>query len=74
MSQPVPARVRKRLEALRAQGLSPAQIWVPDARRPGFDAECRRQSRVVAAADFGDRELLDFLGEAAAETQDDGAA
>jgi hypothetical protein len=39
------ARYRARL---RAQGLRPVQIWVPDVRRPGFVAECARQSRVVA--------------------------
>lgn len=37
-------RVRKHREALRAAGLRPIQIWVPDTRRRGFAAECRRQS------------------------------
>ena len=41
-------RVKKHREALRAAGLRPVQIWVPDTRRPGFAAECRRQSRAVA--------------------------
>src|SRR5438132_2416059 len=39
------ARVKKHREALRAAGLRPVQIWVPDIRRPGFAKECRRQSR-----------------------------
>ena len=37
-------RVRKHRAALRAAGLRPVQIWVPDTRRRGFAAECRRQS------------------------------
>ncbi len=48
---------RKRRDALRAAGLRPVQIWLPDTRRPGFGEECRRQSRVVAAADAADRDL-----------------
>lgn len=30
-------------DRLRAQGLKPVQIWVPDVRAPGFGAELRRQ-------------------------------
>ena len=37
------ARVRKHRVALRAAGLRPVQIWVPDSRQAGFAAECRRQ-------------------------------
>lgn len=33
---------------LRAQGLRPIQIWVPDVRGPSFQAEARRQSLAVA--------------------------
>ena len=60
----VKQRVRKRREALRASGLRPVQIWVPDTRRPGFDDECRRQSRLVAVADAADRETDALLDEA----------
>jgi hypothetical protein len=38
------------------------QIWVPDTRRPDFEAECRRQCLVVAQADSLDlatQELMD---------------
>jgi hypothetical protein len=38
------ARSRARL---RAMGLRPLQIWVPDTRAPGFAAEARRQSQLV---------------------------
>lgn len=61
MPTPVNARVHKRREALRAAGLRPLQIWVPDTRQPGFAEECRRQSLLVAQADAADRELLDFM-------------
>jgi len=33
---------------LRAQGLRPVLMWVPDTSRPGFAEECARQSRFVA--------------------------
>jgi len=35
-------------ERLRAAGLRPIQLWVPDTRAPGFAAECRRQSATLA--------------------------
>jgi hypothetical protein len=43
----VAARVQKHRVALRAAGLRPVQIWVPDSRRAGFAAECRRQSLIL---------------------------
>lgn len=52
------ARVQKRRDALRAAGLRPVQIWVPDTRRPGFAAECARQSALMADADRNDPELM----------------
>ncbi len=54
-------RVRKRRDALRAAGLRPVQIWVPDTRLPEFAEACRTQSLVVAAADLKDETLGDFL-------------
>jgi hypothetical protein len=44
-------------ERLRAQGLRPVQIWLPDTTRPGFAAECRRQS-LLLAADPHEQEIL----------------
>jgi hypothetical protein len=40
-------RVERRRSKLRAAGLRPIQIWVPDTRAPGFADECRRQSRLI---------------------------
>ena len=53
----VNTRVQKHRDALRAAGLRPVQIWVPDTRRSGFAMECRRQSRLVAKADLADKDL-----------------
>lgn len=61
MPTPLVKRVQKHRAALRAAGLRPLQIWVPDTRRPGFAQECRRQSRLAARADAADRDLLDFI-------------
>lgn len=61
MATPVNQRVQKRRDRLRAAGLRPVQIWVPDTRRPGFTEEWRRQSLVVAAADAADDDLSTFL-------------
>ena len=43
-------RVRQHRQRLRAQGLRPVQIWVPDVNAEGFAAEAHRQSRAVAAS------------------------
>ena len=40
-------RVREARTKLRAAGLRPVQIWIPDTRAPGFAAEARRQSELV---------------------------
>ena len=50
--KPKPSRVkvRKHRERLRAQGLRPIQIWVPDVRSPSFKSEAHRQSLAVATS------------------------
>ncbi len=50
-------RVQKHRANLRASGLRPVQIWVPDTRRTDFDEECRRQSLVVAEVERKEAEL-----------------
>lgn len=51
-SKPKPSRtkVRQHRERLRAQGLRPIQIWVPDVRSPSFRSEAHRQSAAIAAS------------------------
>ena len=41
-------KVRAHRERLRAQGLRPIQIWVPDVRTSAFKTEAHRQSAAVA--------------------------
>ena len=44
------AKVSAHRRRLRAQGLRPIQIWVPDVRAPGFKAQAHRQSLAVATS------------------------
>lgn len=60
----IAARVQKHRKALRAAGLRPIQIWVPDTRRRGFAAECRRQS-LSLRDDPLERETLEWLDKVA---------
>ncbi len=53
-------RVRKHRESLRARGLRPIQIWVPDTRKPGFAEEARRQCLAVRK-DPQEKEVLDWI-------------
>lgn len=57
------ARVQKHRDGLRAAGLRPIQIWVPDTRRAGFADECRRQSLAIHG-DPLERETLDWITQA----------
>lgn len=57
-------RVQKHRDSLRAAGMRPIQIWVPDTRKKGFNDECKRQSALVAKADAGDYELQQFMDDA----------
>jgi len=41
-------KVREYRKRLRAQGLRPVQIWVPDVTSPSFRAEAHRQSLAIA--------------------------
>lgn len=66
MKSNVAQRVQKYREALRAAGLRPVQIWVPDTRRRSFAEECRRQS-LALHGDAQETDTLDWL-EAAADT------
>lgn len=43
-------KVREHRQRLRAQGMRPIQIWVPDVHSPEFAAEARRQSLLANAS------------------------
>jgi hypothetical protein len=53
-------RVRTYRERMRARGLRPIQIWVPDTRTAAFHAEAHRQSLAVVESAFA-REDQDFI-------------
>ena len=66
-SSPKPSRVkvREHRDRLRAQGLRPIQIWVPDVRAPAFRSEAHRQSLAVAtgACAQEDQAFIDAVSE-----------
>jgi hypothetical protein len=65
-------RVQQRRDKLRAAGLRPVQVWVPDTRAPGFAEEVRRQCQMIAAAEAtsGGREDVAFWEAASADAWD----
>jgi hypothetical protein len=52
--------VQKHRASLKAQGMRPVQLWVPDTRSAQFATECRRQSALLLA-DPHERETLDWI-------------
>ena len=48
--KPTKVKVQEHRDRLRAQGLRPIQIWVPDVRAPSFRSEAHRQSLAVATS------------------------
>ena len=47
-TKPTRVKVQEHRDRLRAQGLRPIQIWVPDVRASSFRTEAHRQSLAVA--------------------------
>lgn len=58
---PPAKRMANYRQRMRAQGLRPVQIWMPDTKDPAFIAECRRQAAALAAYDPAGEELMDFV-------------
>lgn len=58
-------KVRAHRQRLRAQGLRPLQIWVPDMSSPTLIREARRQSLAVARSRHArrDQEFIDAISE-----------
>lgn len=61
---PVNGRVAAYRKRMAERGFRVVQIWVPDTRKPGFAAECRRQS-LLLRGDPKEKEILDFIDRAA---------
>ena len=55
-------RVADHRSALRAQGLRPVQMWVPDTRAPGYAVRIRRQLEALRN-DPREARLLEELDE-----------
>ena len=62
-------KVRLHRDRLRAQGLRPVQIWVPDVRARSFVRAARQQSKAVAASKRakGDQGFIDAISDHTAE-------
>lgn len=70
-SSPKPSRMKvgEHRARLRAAGLRPIQIWVPDVRAPSFRSEAHRQSAAVAASGQAgeDQAFIDAVSDWAGE-------
>jgi hypothetical protein len=64
MGAPVTERVRKHREQLRADGLKPVQLWIPDTRSESFRKKCERES-LSLATDPHEDETLAWIAEVA---------
>jgi hypothetical protein len=64
MASAVTDRVRKHREQLRAEGLKPVQIWLPDTRSESFRRKCERESLSLAADPLED-DTLTWIAEVA---------
>jgi hypothetical protein len=62
-------KVRKHRERLRANGLRPIQIWVPDTRSSRFKTEAHRQSLAVARS-LHSRRDQDFIDAISIQPED----
>jgi hypothetical protein len=66
-SKPKSSRIKvaEHRQRLRAQGLRPIQIWVPDIRSPSFKAEASRQSLAVAKSEqaTADQDFIDAVSD-----------
>ena len=58
-------KVRDHRARLRAQGLRPIQIWVPDTRAPAFAKAAHRESLALANSPHaaGDQAFIDAISE-----------
>jgi hypothetical protein len=56
-------KVRRHRERMRASGLRPVQVWVPDTRTESFRKEAHRQSLAVAKSAHAraDQDFIDAI-------------
>lgn len=61
-------KVERHRAKLRAEGLRPLQIWVPDTRTPELVDQVKRQVRKLKD-DPAERDITGFTEEAASQTE-----
>ena len=54
------SRVQKQRNNLRAKGLKPIQIWVPNTRSKCFVEECKRQALLARNSEH-EQDINDFI-------------
>ena len=64
MGSAITQRVRKHREQLRAAGLRPVQLWLPDTTSESFRKKCERES-LLLANDPHEAETLAWIAEVA---------
>ena len=57
-------RVGRHRESLRAKGLRPLQIWIPDTRSASFRKKCEQESQLLLS-DPNEAETLAWIAEVA---------
>ena len=60
--------MQRRRDKLRAAGLRPVQIWVPDTRAAGFAGECARQARLIRESETRESRVQEEAWFAASDT------
>ena len=48
-------------ERLRAAGLRPVQLWLPDTRSAAFAGQCAEEATAIAAGSAAEREFQAFV-------------
>ena len=66
----VDRRVAAYRQRMRASGLRPVQLWVPDVRAPEFADVARRECEAINATD-PQEDIFEFLEETAAAWDDE---
>ena len=54
------SRVQRYRANLRAKGLKPIQIWVPNTHGKGFAEECKRQALIAKNSEY-EQEINNFI-------------
>jgi len=63
-------RVARHRAQMRAKGLRPIEVWVPDVNRPGFTEEVRRQADIINRSDQRE-DIMDWIESVSADWDDE---